>query len=117
MFIGSVTFSGKAIIVKLGYGYGVDAITLLMLRMLFALPLFLIMAWWAGRNQSKLSLRDWLGVLVMGFTGFYLASALDFIGLFYISAGLERLILCLQPTMVLLLGWIFFKRPIKAPRF
>jgi drug/metabolite transporter (DMT)-like permease len=110
--LGSLTFSGKAIIVKLGYRYGVDAVTLLMLRMLFALPLFMVMAWWAGRGRPALTQRDWLGVLGLGFSGFYLASALDFAGLVYITASLERLILCLQPTLVLLLGWLVFRRRI-----
>ena len=93
--VGSTTFSGKAIIVKLGYRYGVDAVTILMLRMLFALPLFIVIAWWAGRGRPALTSRDWLGVLGLGFTGFYLASALDFAGLVYITASLERLILCI----------------------
>lgn len=108
--LGSITFSGKAVIVKLGYGYGADAITLLMWRMLFALPFFLVMALWAGRKRSALTSRDWLHVLGLGFTGFYLASYLDFAGLRYISASLERLILCMQPTLVLLFGWLFLKR-------
>ena len=111
--VGSTTFSGKAIIVKLGYRYGVDAVTILMLRMLFALPLFLIMAWWAGRGRPALTSRDWLGILGLGFTGFYLASALDFAGLVYITASLERLILCIQPTLVLLFGWLFLQRPVR----
>jgi len=110
--LGSITFSGKGIIVKLGYRFGSDAITLLMLRMLFALPIFLFMAWWAGRGKAALTKRDWMGVLGLGFTGFYLASALDFAGLSYITASLERLILCLQPTLVLIFGLIFFKRKI-----
>ena len=61
---GSIAFSGKAIIVKLAYRHGVDAVTLLMYRMLFALPMFLLMAWWAGRGKAPLTRRDWLGVLV-----------------------------------------------------
>ena len=103
---GSITFSGKAIIVKLCYRHGVDAETVIMLRMLFALPIFLAMAWWAGRGRPALTRRDWLGVLWLGFTGYYLASYLDFLGLQYISASLERLILYLNPTLVLLLGWL-----------
>jgi drug/metabolite transporter (DMT)-like permease len=112
--IGSITFSGKAIIVKLGYRYGSDAVTLLMLRMLFALPIFLLMAWWAGRNKATLTKRDWIGVLGLGFSGFYLASVLDFAGLKYITASLERLILCLQPTLVLIFGFVFFKRNVRG---
>ena len=109
---GSIAFSGKAIIVKLAYRHGVDAVTLIMYRMLFALPLFVGMAWWASRGKPALSRSDWLGVLGLGFSGYYLASFLDFWGLQYISASLERLILYLNPTLVLVLGWLLFGRRI-----
>jgi drug/metabolite transporter (DMT)-like permease len=109
---GSIAFSGKAIIVKLAYRYGVDAVTLLMLRMLLALPMFALMAWWAGRGKAPLERQDWLGVLGLGFCGYYLSSFLDFWGLEYISASLERLILYLNPTLVLVLGWVLFKKRI-----
>lgn len=108
--VGAIAFSGKAIIVKLAYRHGVDAITLIMYRMLFALPLFVIMAWWAGRGKPALSLRDWLAVVALGFCGYYLSSYLDFAGLSYISAGLERLILYLNPTLVLALGWLLYRK-------
>ena len=107
---GAIAFSGKAIIVKLAYRHEVDAVTLIMLRMLFALPLFVLLAWWAGRGKSALSGRDWVAVVGLGFSGYYLASFLDFMGLQYISANLERLILYLSPTMVLLLARVLFKR-------
>ncbi len=110
--VGSIAFSGKAIIVKLAYRYGVDAVTLIMYRMLFALPMFVIMAWWASRGKEPLSRKDWLGVIGLGFCGYYLASFLDFLGLQYISANLERLILYLNPTLVLILGALLFKRRI-----
>jgi drug/metabolite transporter (DMT)-like permease len=109
---GSIAFSGKAIIVKLAYRYGVDAVTLVMYRMLFALPWFVLMAWWAGRGKAALTRRDWLGVVGLGFCGYYLSSFLDFWGLEYISASLERLILYLNPTLVLVLGWVLFKKRI-----
>lgn len=108
--LGSIAFSGKAIIVKLAYRYGVDAVTLLMYRMLFALPVFAAMGWWASRGRPRLSARDWLSVAWLGVTGYYLASFLDFAGLAYISASLERLILYLNPTLVLLLGLLIYKR-------
>ena len=108
--VGAVAFAGKAIIVKLAYRYGVDAVTLLMLRMLFALPLFLALSWWAGRGAAPLTGRDRLVVLGLGFSGYYLASFLDFAGLAYVSASFERLILYLNPTVVLFLGWLLFKR-------
>jgi drug/metabolite transporter (DMT)-like permease len=107
---GSIAFSGKAIIVKLAYRHGVDAVTLIMYRMLFALPLFMLLAWWAGRGKPALERRDWITVGALGFSGYYLASFLDFAGLAYISAGLERLILYLNPTLVLALGAVLFKR-------
>lgn len=112
--LGAIAFSGKAIIVKLAYRYGVDAVTLIMYRMLFALPIFALMAWWASRGKAALTRKDWLGVLWLGFTGYYLASFLDFAGLAYISASLERLILYLNPTLVLLLGLLLYRRRVSA---
>ncbi len=109
---GAIAFSGKAIIVKLAYRYGVDAVTLIMYRMLFALPIFAAMAWWASRGKPALTRRDWLGLLWLGITGYYLASFLDFAGLQYVTASLERLILYLNPTLVLLLGWLMYGRRI-----
>jgi drug/metabolite transporter (DMT)-like permease len=107
---GAIAFSGKAIIVKLAYRHGVDAVTLIMLRMLFALPLFLGMAWWSSRGKPAISRADWLGIVGLGVSGYYLASFLDFAGLQYISASLERLILYLNPTLVMLLGWILYRK-------
>jgi drug/metabolite transporter (DMT)-like permease len=111
---GSIAFSGKAIIVKLAYRYGVDAVTLIMYRMLFALPLFALLAWWAGRGRPALTRRDWIVVTGLGFSGYYLASFLDFAGLAYITASLERLILYLNPTLVLAIGAIVFKRRVRS---
>ncbi len=111
--LGAVAFSAKAIVVKLAYRYNVDAITLLMYRMLFALPFFALMAWWAGRGQARLTAEQWRRVLWVGFSGYYLASFLDFAGLQFISASLERLILYLNPTVVLLLGWRLYGRRIQ----
>ena len=108
--VGTLAFSGKAIIVKLAYRYGVDAVTLIMYRMLFALPVFMAVAWWAGRGQAALCRKDWVGIFLLGVSGYYLASFLDFLGLAYISASLERLILYLNPTIVMLLGLVLFKR-------
>ena len=112
---GAIGFSGKAIIIKLAYRYdGVDPVTLIMLRMLFALPIFLVMAWWASRGKAALSRKDWFAVLYLGFTGYYLSSFLDFIGLLYITASLERLILYLNPTIIMLIGLVLFKRQVSA---
>ena len=108
--LGAVGFSGKAIIAKLAYRHGVDAITLVMYRMLFALPLFLLLSVWASRGKPALERRDVWVVCGLGFSGYYLASTLDFMGLQYISASLERLILYLNPTLVLAMGVVLFKR-------
>jgi drug/metabolite transporter (DMT)-like permease len=109
---GAIGFSGKAIIVKLSYRYGVDAVTVIMYRMLFALPLFLALMWWAGRGKPPLARRDW-GVLAgLGFLGYYLASFLDFSGLQYIGANLERLILYLNPTIVLAMSALVYHVPV-----
>jgi drug/metabolite transporter (DMT)-like permease len=109
--IGAIGFSGKTVIVKLAYRYGVDTMTLLALRMLFALPFFLLMAWWAGM-PSALTRRDWLSLIGLGFMGYYLGSYLDLAGLQYISAGLGRLILYLYPTLVLAFSALFLKTPV-----
>ena len=114
---GAIAFSGKAIIVKLAYRYGVDAVTLIMLRMVFALPFFLVMAWWAGRGKPALTRRDWAGVAALGFSGYYLSSMLDFAGLQYISASLERLIMYLGPTLVLLLNWRVKGQPVSRAQW
>jgi drug/metabolite transporter (DMT)-like permease len=85
-----------------------------MYRMLFALPIFAAMAWWASRGKPPLSRKDWLGVLGLGVTGYYLASFLDFAGLMYVTASLERLILYLNPTLVVVLGWALYGKRIRA---
>ncbi|MBD9368597.1 DMT family transporter [Xanthomonas sp. XNM01] len=109
--LGAILFSGKAIIVKLGFRYGTDAVTLLALRMLVAFPFFLLMGAWAARRSAQpLARGDRLRIVGLGFFGYYLASFLDFAGLAYITATLERLILYLTPTLVLLIGVLVFKR-------
>jgi drug/metabolite transporter (DMT)-like permease len=113
-FVAAIGFSAKAILVKLAYIDGVDAITLLALRMAFSLPFFLIVAAMANRNKRSqaLTTKDKIAVVGLGLIGYYLASYLDFLGLQYISAGLERLILFLYPTMVVLISALIFKHGI-----
>jgi drug/metabolite transporter (DMT)-like permease len=112
--IAAIGFSFKAILIKLAYPYGVDAITLLALRMLFSLPAFLFVAWREGgkRHHAALSTRDWRAIVAFGVVGYYGASFLDFLGLQYISAGLERLILFLYPTLVMVLSLLFLGKRI-----
>jgi drug/metabolite transporter (DMT)-like permease len=111
--LAAVGFSGKAILVKLAYFDKVDTVTLLALRMAFSTPFFLAVALWARNRQSPaLARQEWMLVLVLGFIGYYLSSFLDFLGLQYISAGLERLILFLYPTMTVILSALIYKRAI-----
>lgn len=107
--LAAVGFSAKAILVKLAYLDHVDAVTLLALRMAFSVPFFIGVAWWVRRQHAApLNTHDrWL-VLGLGLIGYYCSSFLDFLGLQYISAGLERLILFLYPTMtVILTAWLY----------
>lgn len=110
--LGAILFSAKAIVAKLIYRYQVDAVTLIAFRMLFSLPFFAIVALWTGRTHSALSNADRGQIVVLGLLGYYLASFLDFLGLQYISAGLERLILFLTPSFVLLLSFFFMKKKV-----
>lgn len=112
--IGAVAFSGKPVLAKLVFQHGVDVLTLLALRMLFALPLLIAMAWWAGTGGLNMTRRDWLAVVALGFTGYYIGSFLDFAGLQYISAGLGRLILYLYPTLVIALSALLLRQPIQG---
>lgn len=101
---GAVAFSAKAILAKLLYRHGVDAVIVVGLRMLFAAPFFAWMVWRGSRGRAPLSRAQWGRVAVLGFAGYYLASMLDFLGLQYISASLERLVLYVYPTLVLLIA-------------
>jgi drug/metabolite transporter (DMT)-like permease len=110
--LAALGFSLKAIFVKLAYPYGVDAITLLALRMGFALPVFLWVGLAGQRAGASLTRDDWLKLFVLGCLGYYGASILDFWGLQYISAGLERLILFTYPTLTILIGVLFQGKPL-----
>ena len=110
--IAAIAFSGKGVIIKLAYRYGVDAVTLLALRMLFSAPFFLLLGWWASRASGieRLSARDHGAIVALGFVGYYLASYFDFLGLQYITAALERLLLFVHPTFVVLFSALLFGR-------
>ncbi len=115
--VGVLAFSLKAIVVKLIYRYDVDPVTLLALRMVFALPFFVAAAWWANRGVAAepLTARDGALIGALGILGYYAGSLLDFIGLQYVSAALGRLVLFLYPTVVVILSAIFLKKAI-TPR-
>jgi len=113
--LGVFGFSVKAILIKLAYAsHPIDAVTLLTLRMLYSAPFFIAMAWWSSRppGARPLARADWRSLVALGFIGYYLASLLDFMGLAYITAALERLVLFLYPTMVVILSALVLRKPI-----
>ena len=115
--LGAVLFSAKAIVAKLTYRYGVDALIVIGFRMLLSLPFFALVGYMQARmarrgRLARLNWRESLQIVFLGFLGYYLSSYLDFLGLEYISAGLERLILFLSPTFVLLLSALYLKQAI-----
>ncbi|MRV71151.1 EamA family transporter [Duganella sp. FT92W] len=109
---GAILFSTKAVVAKLMYRYQLDAVTVIAFRMLFSLPVFAAIAVWKMRTDAPLSKADRWRIAAMGLVGYYLSSFLDFLGLQYISVGLERLILFLTPTFVLLISTLFLKHHI-----
>lgn len=113
---GAVCFSTKAIVVKLAYrDTSVDAVTLLALRMIFSLPFFVISAYVSSSKSSnvKFTGKQWVQIAGIGCLGYYISSLLDFLGLQYVTAGIERLILFIYPTLVLLMSAVLFKEKIK----
>ncbi len=112
--LGIVLFSSKAVMVKLAYQYQVDAISMLLLRMLFSFPFYVAIPFiYRNKQTNNIILKtDYLWVALFGVVGYYLASYFDFVGLIYIKASLERIILFLYPTIVLLLNSIFLKKQI-----
>jgi drug/metabolite transporter (DMT)-like permease len=116
IFIGAVCFSAKAVMVKLTYLQEADAITVLTLRMLFSLPFYIVVLFLNRKKlqeaKTTLTQKDWINVVIMGIVGYYLASIFDFIGLEYVTAGLERLILFVYPTLVVIISAIFLKKKI-----
>lgn len=116
--LGIVFFSAKAVIVKLAYTYHIDYLTLLLFRMVFSFPFYLVIAFWKKPIEpSKIKKIDWAWLFFFGFIGYYLASLFDFMGLQYIKAGLERIILFIYPTIVVILSWIFFKTKLTKNQF
>lgn len=108
---GIIFFSSKAVIVKLAYQYEIEAVPLLLLRMAFSLPVYVIIALIKRPSKSaEITRKDYLWLLTFGFIGYYLASLFDFMGLQYIKASLERIILFIYPTLVIFITWIFFKK-------
>lgn len=116
--LGAILFSTKAVLVKLAYQYDIDAITLLLFRMVFALPIYIgILIFYKKKVTYQPSRKDYRLLLLIGLSGFYAASFLDFSGLKYITASLERLILFTYPTIVVMIVTIFFKEKLTRPKF
>ena len=114
--LGIILFSSKAVLVKLIYNYEVSALDALLLRMLFSFPIYLVIAF-ACKNKKQpasTATKDYVWIIAFGVVGYYLASLFDFIGLTYIKASLERIILFLYPTIVLLLNRFFLKTKIES---
>lgn len=111
--LGVLLFSSKAVMVKLAYRYGVDSITLLLFRMVFALPFYMLIAFWKKPKYTQaVGTKEFGWIFFFGFLGYYLASLFDFVGLQYLKAGLERIILFIYPTLVVLLSWLIFRSKI-----
>lgn len=114
-FVGAILFSTKAIMVKLAFAeISIDALSLLTLRMIFSLPFYLAAAFMISSKAGnvKMTRRQWFYLVLLGICGYYLSSLFDFVGLQYISAGLERLILFLYPTFVVFINALVFKQKI-----
>jgi len=114
-FTGAILFSTKAILVKLAFrSTHADALTLLALRMLLSLPFYVLTAFWGSRREGnvRMNRRQWGWVIALGLLGYYLSSFFDFVGLQYISAGLERLILFLYPSFAVLINVLVFRQRI-----
>ena len=105
-------FSTKAIFIKQAYALSplVDGTVLMALRMASALPFFLLICWLSRHQNKNINSKDWAILILAGLVGYYLASWLDFVGLMYISASLERIILFLYPTMTVLASSLIYKQ-------
>lgn len=112
--LAAIAFSGKAILLKLAFRHGVDPLTMLALRMALSAPFFLAILWWASRGAQVVPMtpRERGFVAALGLVGYYLASLFDFLGLQYITAALERLLLFIHPTFVVLMSAALFGRAI-----
>ena len=117
---GSIFFSTKAVIVKYAfYNTNVDAVSLLAVSMLFSLPFYIGAAWLAGsrKDNKKMNGKNWIAIIGLGLIGYYLSSLLDFLGLQFVSAGIERLILFLYPSFVVLINAALFKERMSRIQF
>ena len=121
VFLGAVFFAGKAILVRYNFiHYHADAVSLLALRMLFSAPFYLVILFFQNRKQEdvpKLSRKEWIWMLLIGLVGYYLASIFDFWGLSYVTAAIERIVLFVYPTIVVILSGIFLNKKIQRIQY
>lgn len=114
--IGAIAFSTKAIFIKLAYqAEDIDSLSLLTIRMMFSFPFYvvvLVILW----RMSKLSISasDIFKIGFLSVLGYYGASYLDFSGLKYLTASLERLVLFIYPTFVVAINYFFYKKRITS---
>ena len=114
LIIANICFSAKAVIIKLLYKEGITTESVIALRMIIALPFYLGTIVWLGRREQnvRLTMREWLAISGLGILSYYISSMLDFMGLQYVTAGVERLILYTYPTMVLVFSALLFKQKV-----
>lgn len=108
----SVFFCSKGVFIKSAYALGADPITVLGLRMAYALPFFLFAAVWSSRRRARLTRGQWFAMTWLGFVGYYLSAVVNFAGLQYISVGLERMVLYTYPSLILLGSALFLGKKI-----
>lgn len=116
----AILFSGKGVLMKLAFFQGASIWLFMALRMAYALPIFLLLWFRAVRKAREnglpeLAAKDWAVILILGLLGYYLSGVMDIAGLRYVSAGMERLILYTHPSLVVLFGWLFFRRKLSRP--
>ena len=112
--LGATMFSAKAVFIKLAYQFDISSIDLMSLRMLMALPFYAGILWWTNRKKAPMVItrKDVWRIVLYGIMGYYIASYFDFWGLEYVSASMERLILFIYPTLVVILSAIFTKKKV-----
>jgi drug/metabolite transporter (DMT)-like permease len=119
LVVANVGFSAKAVIIKLMYQYHVPTVSVVALRMLFSVPVFMGVAFFMNQRKDNIALskKELAAIGGLGILSYYVSSTLDFLGLQYVSAGVERLILFTYPTIVLVLSFFIYKKKITAPQY
>ena len=109
----SILFCSKGVFAKLAYIHGADALTVLTLRMGFALPFFVALVVFSPHESTPITIREWTKLVGLGFLGYYVSSLVNFTGLQYVSIGLERIILYTYPSLVLAISAFLLRKPVR----